>query len=218
VCDTPRDIDIIAGELHELLEKSGERPPYILVGHSLASLEITRLAQLYKDEVKGIVTIDAGNPDFYEKETLNDDAFTSLKLKSTLNELGVFRLLFNYSPNFYSAAYATRNYLELVPEELRELDKAMYLKNMVNKNKIDEYKNMRTNAGTVVKEGKLRDIPLSILTSEAEAKEEKWKRSQEAFRAWSSDSKQKIIEDTNHNMHQYVPDDIAAEILSLLEN
>lgn len=217
VCDTPRDIDTIARELHELLEKSGQRPPYILVGHSLASLETIRFAQLYKDEVQGIVMIDAGNPEFYEKETINDQAFTSLKLKSTLNELGVFRLLFNHSPDFYAAAYAPRNHLEFVPAELRELDKAMYLRNMVNRNKIDEYTNMKANAGIVVMGEKLGDIPLRILTSEAEATDAKWRNSQEAFTAWSSDNQQRIISGTNHNMHQYVPDEIATEILSLLE-
>lgn len=41
------DIDTTAAELHELLERSGQKPPYILVGHSLASLEIIRFAQLY---------------------------------------------------------------------------------------------------------------------------------------------------------------------------
>lgn len=216
VSTTPRDIGTTARELHELLEKSGGKPPYILVGHSLASLEIIRFAQLYKDEVKGIVTIDAGNPEFYAKETLSDGAVSSFRLKSILNNLGVFRLLFNHSPNFYSAAYSPRNRLKLVSEELRELDKAMYLKNMVNKNKIDEISNIKVNAEIVVKEGKLQNIPLRIFTSESEAKDEKWRGSQEAFKDWSSDSIQKIIKGTNHNMHQYIPDEIVAEILSLL--
>lgn len=211
-----RDIDTIVEELHELLEKSNQKPPYILVGHSLASLEVIRFAQLYGDEVKGIVTIDAGNPEFYAIEKLNDGALSSLRLKSILNSLGVFRLLFDYSPNFYSAAYASRNNLALVPEELRELDKAMYLKNMVNKNKTDEVNNMQVNAATIVQEGRLKNIPLRILTSEAEATDEKWRTSQAAFKDWSSDSTQKIIPGTNHNMHQYVPDKIIAEIFSLL--
>ncbi len=211
-----RDIDTIVEELHELLEKSDQEPPYILVGHSLASLEIIRFAQLYGDEVEGIVAIDAGNPEFYAIETLSDSALSSLRLKSILNNLGVFRLLFDYSPNFYSAAYAPRNTLALVPEELKDLDKAMYLKNMVNKNKTDEVDNMQVNAATVVQEGRLQSIPLRILTSEAEAADEKWRKSQLAFKDWSSDSTQTIMPGTNHNMHQYIPDKIIAEILSLL--
>jgi len=211
-----RDIDTIAKEMHELLKKSGEKPPYILVGHSLASLEIIRFAQLYKDEVKGIVTIDAGNPEFYAKETITDDALSSTRLKFILNKLGVFRLLFNHSPNFYSAAYAPRNHLKLVPEELREMDKALYLMNMVNKSKTNEISNIKMNGETVVKGGILQNIPLRILTSETEAKDVKWKKSQEIFKDWSSDSTQKIIKGTNHNIHQYAPEIINDEIRSLL--
>ena len=211
-----RDIDTIAKELHELLKKSGEKPPYILVGHSLASLEIIRFAQLYKDEVKGIVTIDAGNPEFYAKETITDGALSSIRLKFILNKLGVFRLLFNHSPNFYSSAYATRNHLKLVPEELREMDKALYLKNMINKSKTNENNNIKMNGETVVKGGILQNISLRILTSETEAKDVKWKKSQEVFKDWSSDSTQRIIKGTNHNIHQYVPEMINEEILSLL--
>ena len=37
--DMPRTIDVLAEELHELLEKSGQTSPYILVGHSLASIK-----------------------------------------------------------------------------------------------------------------------------------------------------------------------------------
>ncbi len=214
---TPRDADTMAKELHELLEKSGQKPPYILVGHSLESLEIIRFAQIYKDDVKGIVTIDAGNPEFYANETLTDSALSSLRLKSILNNFGIFRLLFNYSPSFYSSAYAARNHLLLIPEELREIDKAMYLKNMVNNNKIDETNNIRLNAEAVVKAGQLGDIPFRILTSGDESKDEKWKVSQETFKNWSSNSSQKIVEGVNHNIHQYFPDIVIAEILSLVD-
>ena len=54
----PRTIDVLTEELHELLEKSGQASPYILVGHSLASLEVIRFAQKYPTEVKGIVLLD----------------------------------------------------------------------------------------------------------------------------------------------------------------
>ncbi len=101
---------------------------------------------------------------------------------------------------------------------MREMDKALYLKNMVNKSQTNEYNNIKMNAETVVKAGMLQNIPLRILTSETEAKDEKWKMSQEAFKDWSSDSTQKIIIGTNHHMHQYAPEMINEEILLLLNN
>ncbi|MGF7059883.1 alpha/beta fold hydrolase [Brassicibacter mesophilus] len=218
ISKTPRDIDTITEEVHELLEKSGAKPPYILVGHSLASLEVLRFAQLYKDEVKGIVLIDAGNPEYYAQKTFDEDAASTLSLKSFLNKIGVIRLLFNNSPNFVDTVYAPRNNFSLVPEGLKEIDKAMYIRNMVNKNKHDEENNIQINASKVVEFSKIGDIPLIILTSESEANELEWNNSQEALKNWSTKSQQRIIKGSNHNMHQYVPDIINKEILNILNN
>lgn len=40
IAKTPRTIEQITNELYLLLEKSGERPPYVFVGHSMGSLEV----------------------------------------------------------------------------------------------------------------------------------------------------------------------------------
>ena len=216
VAKTPREIDTITKELHELLEKSGEKGPYILIGHSLASLELIRFTQMYKEEVKGIVMIDAGNPEYYSKEDINDSATSNSLLMSVLEEFGGFRLLFNV-PSFYSSAYLARNNFALVPKDLKELDKAMYLKNMINKNKNDENKNIKINASKVVSNDKLGNVPLRILTSESEATANpKWKNSQDTFKNWSSDSKQMIVTNTNHNIQQYAPEAINKQILEIL--
>ena len=61
----PRTVDQQVDDLHKLLNKSGEKPPYVLVGHSLSSLEVIRYAQLFPEEVSGIVLIDGGNPTYY---------------------------------------------------------------------------------------------------------------------------------------------------------
>ncbi|NFT08785.1 alpha/beta hydrolase, partial [Clostridium botulinum] len=65
VTDVPRDIDNIMKEMHETLEESGQKAPYILVGHSYTSLPVIRFAQVYKNEVSGIVLIDGGNLEYY---------------------------------------------------------------------------------------------------------------------------------------------------------
>lgn len=213
-----RDIDTVTNELHELLEISGETPPYVLVGHSMGSVEMIRFTQLYKDEVKGIVTIDGGNPEFYASKPISAGGASSLGLQRALKNMGVIRLLFNHSPNFYEAAYAQRNFLTYIPEELHEADRALYLRNMFNKNVVSEDSNIKINAETVLKNGKLDDIPLRILTAEEEATmDEKWKSSQEAFKDWSSDSTQVIISNTKHYMHQYAPEEINEVIISLLD-
>jgi len=64
---TPRDPETIARELHALLEKTGEAPPYILAGHSLGGPYIRVFAQLYPDEVAGLVFLDATHPEQVER-------------------------------------------------------------------------------------------------------------------------------------------------------
>jgi pimeloyl-ACP methyl ester carboxylesterase len=59
----PRTLHQIVYELHALLEKAGERPPYLLVGHSFGGW-VVRLYQLtYPREVTGMVLVEAGADD-----------------------------------------------------------------------------------------------------------------------------------------------------------
>ena len=58
----PRTPDGITTDLHALLEKSGEQPPYVLVGHSLGGLNMWAYANRYSDEVAGLVLVDSAYP------------------------------------------------------------------------------------------------------------------------------------------------------------
>jgi pimeloyl-ACP methyl ester carboxylesterase len=52
-----------AYELELALRLSGERGPYILVGHSIGGLVVRTFAEGYPDEASGIVLVDAPSPD-----------------------------------------------------------------------------------------------------------------------------------------------------------
>jgi pimeloyl-ACP methyl ester carboxylesterase len=54
---------VIAIELHRLLQAAGVAPPYVLVGHSMGGYDVRLYASLYRDEVAGIVLVDASHPD-----------------------------------------------------------------------------------------------------------------------------------------------------------
>lgn len=58
---------------HEALKKAGFKAPYILVGHSLGGILVNLFAKEYKDEIAGIVFVDATHPDVvlksFNKET-----------------------------------------------------------------------------------------------------------------------------------------------------
>jgi pimeloyl-ACP methyl ester carboxylesterase len=57
-CRSARTPGNIAVELHEMLDRGGFKPPYVLVGHSFGGLVMRRYALLYPQEVAGIVLID----------------------------------------------------------------------------------------------------------------------------------------------------------------
>jgi len=61
----PRTSARIAKELHSLLQKHGEKPPYLLVGHSFGGYNVRVFNGQYPDQVAGIVLVDSTQEDQY---------------------------------------------------------------------------------------------------------------------------------------------------------
>jgi pimeloyl-ACP methyl ester carboxylesterase len=64
----PRTSERIATELHDALHKLGIGRPYVLVGHAFGATDMRTFADLYTDEIQGLVLIDpdptdAGTPE-----------------------------------------------------------------------------------------------------------------------------------------------------------
>src|SRR5579862_7185556 len=59
----PRTSKVMAAELHTLLHAAGVPPPYVLVGHSMGGFNVRLYTSLYRNEVAGIVLVDASHPD-----------------------------------------------------------------------------------------------------------------------------------------------------------
>ncbi|MEO1545313.1 MAG: alpha/beta hydrolase [Bacteroidota bacterium] len=59
--------EFYARQLHRLLEKNGEKPPYILAGHSMGGPYNRIYRDLYPDEVKGLVFMDSSHPEQWER-------------------------------------------------------------------------------------------------------------------------------------------------------
>jgi len=56
---SPRTVDRLIEDLHELLVRSGEAGPYVLVGHSLGGLLVRRYAKSYPADVAALVLVDS---------------------------------------------------------------------------------------------------------------------------------------------------------------
>ncbi|MBU5484157.1 alpha/beta hydrolase [Clostridium sp. MSJ-11] len=204
VTDEPRDIDSIVKEMHTALIEAGQKSPYILVGHSYASLQMIRFAQIYKNEVAALVLIDGGNPEYYAKNGLkvtNSTVFTNKLLKST----GIARLAL-YHTDYYSKK------LKLLPGDLKQLYMAMTLKTMYNKNIIDEGNMAKNNAKVVLENGHLGSLPIRIVTAPSDLE---WDSSQRDLKEWSTDSQQIVVNGAGHAIHHSNPDVINNEIKKL---
>lgn len=60
----PRSAKQIATELRAALQKSGVKPPYVMVGHSFGGIFVRVFADMYPKEVVGIVLIDPSQESF----------------------------------------------------------------------------------------------------------------------------------------------------------
>lgn len=211
--DIPRTIGKQVDELHELLCKAGEKPPYILVGHSLSSLEVIHYAQMYPEEVYGIILIDGGNPTFYS----NYSEFSALVLNRIFEATrvtGVARALGHIG--IFLPFVGENQRQKLLPADLQAVNKMMFYNKLgLDKNR-DTLRNINENANVVIKNGKIGDIPLVILTAGRSNKE--WQESQIQLKSWSNNSKQANIIGSSHYIHWNYPNIIVEKIHELIES
>jgi pimeloyl-ACP methyl ester carboxylesterase len=59
----PRIPSAMMEELHSLLVAAGEKPPYVVVGHSYGGFDALMYAHQYRKEVAGVVLVDSSHPD-----------------------------------------------------------------------------------------------------------------------------------------------------------
>ena len=99
----------VATLLHATLEAAGERPPYLMVGHSLGGVFVRTFAAEYPEEVVGMVLVDSSHeqqslrypPEFDPFIALQTDlANKSLPILQGAASLGLMRVTGYMEPNF----------------------------------------------------------------------------------------------------------------------
>jgi pimeloyl-ACP methyl ester carboxylesterase len=128
----PRTSLEIAKELHALLKNAGEKPPYVLVGHSYGGYIVRVFNGLYSDEVGGIVLVEATQEDQYELLPKAWNAISAALLKHNerlerysffVVNLGIGRLMLRAQGGGDDGAYLIlqTKYLKARTSELREI-------------------------------------------------------------------------------------------------
>jgi pimeloyl-ACP methyl ester carboxylesterase len=208
--DLPRTIDVLTEELHELLKKSGQPSPYILVGHSLASLEVIHFAQKYPNEVKGIVLLDGGSPEFYAYDS-EVKSYILNRISAGLRITGIARVLGSLDVKLPLLGENLR--YNGLSKDIKKIDLAMYYRYLGNSMNLEYIKNINENAAEVMKNGHLNNIPLVIISSDSG---EDWEKSQKELINWSNFSSQETLPNSSHYIHWTNTEYVVEKIKSLI--
>ena len=182
-----RDIDTILSETRAALAAVGESSPYILIPHSMSGLESLRWAQIYPDEVAGIIGIDMAIPSVYI-----DDEIVPPFLLTVLAQMGIQR--------FFPVSD-----LSLTKDEYKQA-KLLFYRNVENKTLRNEVGSVLDNAKAVEDSG-IPDIPVCLLVSDGQELNEKWVSCQEEFAVQNNAEIEYF--DCGHYIHQHEPERIA---------
>lgn len=213
ISNSPRNIEQITKELYLLLKKSGEKPPYVFVGHSMGSLEVLHFAQKYPDLVSGVVLLDGGSPEYFSTVKFSIVFKAVIHAIRLVTRLGIIRILGNV------ATILGINTMKYFSKDMRNRANATFYSNWFNDNSLQELKLLNRNATIVESYGPIGDIPLVILSSEKSIERVKgWKKTQESLLKWSNNSRMKIIQHASHGMHFNNPEVIVEEIIHVINS
>lgn len=204
-----RDIDTIVSEVHTLLEKSNIDKPFILVAQGMGSFEVLRYAQLYPEDVDGIVLIDGASPKF--GADFNNIMIIEAFMINASRNVGLLRLA--------SGTDYVKSTLSLNPDlapNLTDLNIGIGLEKVWNRNIIAEKLKVPDNAQKIIDFGDIGDIPLRVITSKANPYSN-WNRSQSSLSSLSTNFKQYFIEGSVDYIEEKDVPEILEVINSLIE-
>ena len=205
ISSSSRDIDTVLEETRRALRLAGENPPYILFPHSMAGLEALHWANLYPEEVKGIIALDAMVPGYIEQT--EEKKFLSPMI-TFLARSGLMRK----SPDVFENNFVAMKKGHLTEEEA-EIAKTIFFRRVQTKNMREEVEMIESNSRTVSEQGK-PDVPFYAFIS-ADNEKEYWKDSI-IFYAKEIDGEYSIL-DGDHYIHLDHPELIAEKSRKIIK-
>ena len=156
----PRTSTQIARELHTLLQRGGERPPFVLVGHSFGGTDVRIYNGLYPTEVAGMVLAEVGHEDLKFPDSILKLSVADLKRRQADRKwarlrywLGISRFMARKDIYDPSSPPSDRewSYLAIQPKFIEATT--------------SEVENAEKNIEDVRAAGNLGDKPLIVLTA-----------------------------------------------------
>jgi pimeloyl-ACP methyl ester carboxylesterase len=217
----------IAEDLHAALAAAGERPPFVLVGHSLGGPYAMIYTKRFGAEVAGLVFVDASHPDQVRRLSALQvpslaESMRPFRIAAALAPLGVARVA-TAAPDSAPPppAFDVRAGAAYAPTSLR----AMLAE-------ADAFDGTMAEAGSA---RRLGDRPLFVLTATAPASGEAlaamklkpeqdrqrlaiWTAMQDEEATWSSRSQHRLVPDASHYIQLDRPDVVIAAVRSVVDS
>jgi pimeloyl-ACP methyl ester carboxylesterase len=199
-----------AQELHALLQRASVPGPYVLVGHSLGGLTVRLFARDYRADVAGVVLIDSMHPDQATGPRPDPSAEPSatdgdLSLTVLAARIGLVRLLAGPLDlkGGLSPAVADAYAAHLVtPRTFQAQDR--------------ESAGLAISLSQAAGVTSLGDLPL-IVVSRGLDPDPKWQRMQMDLLSLSSDIRQRIADESGHNVQIDQPEVATAAIVEMVD-
>ena len=207
----PRLPSAMAEELYTLLTKAGEKPPYVLVGHSFGGFDVSMYAHKYRDEVAGIVLVDGSHPDqrlpFHWRDKL------WLRMMQVTAPFGLPRC---------------RRWCGGGPAENASTRTAIFCRSHVYRTDYDQWAAFPKGAEEVRRLGALGDLPLHVVSRDPDRKpssddptfstrERHWLKLQQELLQLSSNATHTIAAGSGHDVMTDRPDVVVQAIRQTME-
>ena len=197
----PRTPTAMTAELHAVLVAAGEKPPYILVGHSYGGYDALTYAHAFRDETAAVVLVDSSHPDY--------------KLAFDLRRRLWLRLL-QYSMPFGLPRW--RGWCGDPSSEVGRIKTSFNCQSRVPATAYAHWLLFDQSAEDVRKLGSLGDMPLVVIARDPNRPEElqpRWRFLQEDLMKLSTNSSLVIAQGSSHDVPGDRPDVVVEVVRNL---
>lgn len=201
-----RDVMDVLSETRQALSQANITGPFIILSHSMASLESLAWQEKYPDEVKALIGLDWALPSSYENLKDNQALLT---LAYWSSKIGLLR--------YFPESFYIKN--QTLIESERKQYKLLAYKQLMSQAMFHESQTVKENAKKVTSNINPK-IPALLMVSNGDGtsfSQFEWQRYAERFASDQSNVKV-IYMDAPHDLYHYQSDAIVSRIKEFLEN
>ena len=204
--DQSRDVMEVLSETRQALAQAHVSGPYVIISHSMASLESLAWQEKFPDEVKALIGLDWALPSSYENLKQNQ---TLLTVAYWSSNIGLLR--------YFPESFYIKN--QTLTENERKQYKLLAYKQLMSQAMLNESRLVKENAKKVPSSINLK-IPTLLLVSNGQGTsfgQSEWQHFAEKFASEQSNVKV-IYMDVPHDLYHYQNHEVVSRIEDFLKS